>query len=111
VTNGNVTGLADRLEADGLIRREVLDDDRRVTVARLTPLGRERFTEMARAHEGWIKELMSDVDEETLQLALEALARVKGSACRRVSAHEGDEPPPAQRRLSVSRGVSPKRAL
>ena len=36
VTNGNITGLADRLETDGLIQRETLDGDRRVTVARLT---------------------------------------------------------------------------
>jgi DNA-binding MarR family transcriptional regulator len=111
VTNGNVTGLADRLEADGLILRETLDDDRRVTVARLTPLGRERFTEMARAHEGWLKELMADVEEKTLQVALEALAQVKASASRRALAQEGEEAQPAQRRLSVSRGVSPKRAL
>ena len=41
VTNGNITGLADRLEADGLIQRETLDGDRRVTVARLTPQGRD----------------------------------------------------------------------
>ncbi len=85
VTNGNVTGLADRLEAEGLIRRETLDEDRRVTVARLTPLGRERFTEMARAHEGWLKELMADVDDDTLQVALAALAEVKASAGRRAA--------------------------
>jgi len=103
VTNGNVTGLADRLEAEGLIRRETLDGDRRVTVARLTPLGRERFAEMARAHEGWMKELMGDVDDPTLQSAFEALARVKASASRLVSAKEadGDEP----------RGAGPKRGL
>ncbi len=83
VTNGNVTGLADRLEADGLIVRETLDDDRRVTVARLTRQGRERFAEMARAHEGWLKELMADVDEETLERAYETLAEVKASAGRR----------------------------
>jgi DNA-binding MarR family transcriptional regulator len=83
VTNGNVTGLADRLEAEGLICRESLDDDRRVTVARLTPLGRARFSEMARAHEGWLKELLADVDEETLRQAFGALAQVKASASRR----------------------------
>ena len=83
VTNGNVTGLADRLEADGLIQRETLDGDRRVTVARLTRLGRERFTEMARAHEGWLRELMSGVDDKTLEAALDALAELKTSASAR----------------------------
>ena len=110
VTNGNVTGLADRLEAEGLLRRETLDDDRRVTVARLTPLGRERFAEMARAHEGWLRELMADVDDKTLQTAWDALAEVKASAVRRAGAGDDDEAGD-QRRLNVSRGVSPKRDL
>lgn len=77
VTNGNITGLADRLEADGMIVRENLDGDRRVTVAKLTPDGREAFAAMAKAHEGWIRELMADVDEATLAEALNDLARVK----------------------------------
>jgi DNA-binding MarR family transcriptional regulator len=66
VTNGNVTGLADRLEADGLIVRQRADGDRHVTVAKLTRHGRETFTRMARAHEAWLRELMSDVDDKTL---------------------------------------------
>ncbi|WP_158818235.1 MarR family winged helix-turn-helix transcriptional regulator [Methylocapsa sp. S129] len=82
VTNGNITGLADRLEADGLIVREILDGDRRVTVAKLTKQGRETFAEMASAHEGWLRELMSDVDQDTLALVLSQLATVKNSASR-----------------------------
>lgn len=39
VTNGNITGLIERLEADGLVRRETPGADRRVTVARLTDSG------------------------------------------------------------------------
>ena len=83
VTNGNITGLADRLEADGLIHRETLDGDRRVTVAKLTALGRETFADMARAHEGWIRELMADVDEATLNETLSQLGSIKASAGRR----------------------------
>jgi DNA-binding MarR family transcriptional regulator len=85
VTNGNITGLADRLEAEGLILRETLDGDRRVTVARLTRQGRENFAVMAKAHEGWLRELMADVDDGTLDAALERLAEVKASASRRLS--------------------------
>lgn len=85
VTNGNITGLADRLEADGLIRREALDGDRRVTVAKLTRRGREAFSEMARAHEEWLRELMADVDDDTLAEALMQLAAVKASASRRLA--------------------------
>ena len=88
VTNGNITGLADRLEADGLIRRETLDGDRRVTVAKLTEQGRSAFAAMARAHEGWIRELMADVDDPTLADALKDLARVKASAARAIGSGE-----------------------
>jgi len=88
VTNGNITGLADRLEADGLIRREALDGDRRVTVAKLTRQGRETFSEMARAHEDWLRELMADVDDDTLAEALRRLAAVKASASRRLAGGE-----------------------
>jgi len=89
VTNGNITGLADRLETDGLIQRETLDDDRRVTVAKLTRKGRDTFAVMARTHEGWLRELMAEVDESTLDEALALLAKVKASASRRLTA--GDD--------------------
>ena len=88
VTNGNITGLADRLQADGLIQRETLDADRRVTVARLTRRGREVFTTMAKAHEGWIRELMADVDDDALDAALAKLALVKASVRRGLGAEQ-----------------------
>jgi DNA-binding MarR family transcriptional regulator len=84
VTNGNITGLVDRLEADGLIAREALDGDRRVTVAKLTKRGREVFADMAKAHEGWLRELMGDVDDDALAMGLERLATVKRSVARRL---------------------------
>jgi DNA-binding MarR family transcriptional regulator len=84
VTNGNITGLADRLEADGLIVREMLNGDKRVTVAKLTRRGRETFAVMAKAHESWQRELMADVDEETVTTCLKLLATVKASVSRRL---------------------------
>jgi len=88
VTNGNITGLADRLESDGLIVREMLNGDRRVTVAKLTRRGRETFSLMAKAHEGWLRELMADVDDDTVADSLKHLARVKASASRRLAAEQ-----------------------
>jgi DNA-binding MarR family transcriptional regulator len=82
VTNGNITGLADRLEADGLIRRETLDADRRVTVARLTRKGRDLFTTMAKAHESWIRELTAELDDDEIDASLARLALVKRSVRR-----------------------------
>jgi len=76
VTGGNVTGLADQLEAEGLIARHDDPDDRRVTRLALTPAGRRRFAEMARVHEGWVAELfgaLSREEQATLHALLGAL--------------------------------------
>jgi MarR family 2-MHQ and catechol resistance regulon transcriptional repressor len=39
VTSGNITFVADQLEKSGLVRRQRSTEDRRVTIARLTPKG------------------------------------------------------------------------
>src|SRR5438874_12907162 len=43
VSCGNTTGVVDRLEAGGLLRRERSDEDRRVIIARLTPEGEATY--------------------------------------------------------------------
>lgn len=56
VTGGNVTGLTDRLVAEGLVeRRDDMQDRRAVTVS-LTPEGQRQFRAMAAEHEAWIIE-------------------------------------------------------
>ena len=56
VSNGNVTGLIDRLVDDGIASRSPVPGDRRAHLVRLTQQGREQFSVMAKAHEGWIDE-------------------------------------------------------
>jgi DNA-binding MarR family transcriptional regulator len=67
VTGGNVTGLTDELERDGLVVREGSPDDRRAWIVRLTPKGRRGFEAMAREHEQWILELFAGLDAKTVQ--------------------------------------------
>jgi DNA-binding MarR family transcriptional regulator len=83
VTNGNTTGLLDRLVADGLVVREIAPADRRVTYARLTAKGRTKFRRYAKAHESWVRELLADVDPEAKARLVTELARVKASVARR----------------------------
>lgn len=64
VSNGNVTGIVDRLVSDGLVARTHRDGDRRTFIVRLTGQGVETFEKMARAHEAWIAELLGDVGED-----------------------------------------------
>jgi DNA-binding MarR family transcriptional regulator len=87
VSNGNVTGLVERLEVDGLCRRETLDSDRRVTVAKLTDKGHAHFSAMAAAHEGWLKDMMANVDARTLKLMLTQMNEIKTS----VAAHSAGD--------------------
>lgn len=61
VSNGNVTGIVERLVEEGLALRVAVPDDRRATRARLTPKGRDVFAVLAAAHEGWINELLGGV--------------------------------------------------
>jgi len=62
VSNGNVTGIIDRLEDDGLAVRAQVPGDRRAALARLTDKGRAEFARQAKAHEVWIDELLKDVE-------------------------------------------------
>ncbi len=62
VSNGNVTGIIDRLVDEKLVVRQAPKDDRRAIVVRLTARGSARFAAMAKAHEGWVNLLLSDFD-------------------------------------------------
>jgi DNA-binding MarR family transcriptional regulator len=62
VSNGNVTGIVDRLVGDGLIMRVPVEGDRRAMIVRLTRKGRTHFSELAEAHERWVNELLRSVD-------------------------------------------------
>jgi DNA-binding MarR family transcriptional regulator len=78
VSNGNVTGLAARLKADGWVER-LAGDDRRVQRLRLTAPGQTRFDEMAAAHEHWIEELLSGLDAGEAEDLTRLLERTKKS--------------------------------
>lgn len=67
VTGGNVTGLTDDLEREGLVTRESSPIDRRAWLVRLTPKGRRSFEAMAREHEQWILELFNGIDPKAVQ--------------------------------------------
>jgi DNA-binding MarR family transcriptional regulator len=77
VTNGNITGITDQLEKEGLVMRTKVATDRRSSVIRLTPLGRKTFTRMARAHEAWVKELFSALPESSRNALFQALGELK----------------------------------
>jgi DNA-binding MarR family transcriptional regulator len=86
VSNGNVTGIIDRLVADKLVARQAPANDRRAIVVRLTPRGLKDFTAMAKAHQGWVDGLLSEFDAaeaETLIHHLDGLSgRIRNAGAR-----------------------------
>lgn len=70
VSNGNVTGIVDRLTEEGLVLRVSVPGDRRAQIARLTPKGQQSFDTLAAAHETWVDDLLSGLSiEDALTLA------------------------------------------
>ena len=77
VTGGSVTGLADQLEREGLLQRQPVEGDRRATLLRLTPVGRQRFEAMAREHEQWVSGLFEHLLPAERQSLHQALGRLR----------------------------------
>jgi DNA-binding MarR family transcriptional regulator len=80
VSNGNVTGLVERLVVSGHLDRRTSDQDRRVQVIRLTKAGRAEFRKMAAEHQGWIAGIFSDLTEKDVRELMRLLAKTKASA-------------------------------
>ena len=64
VSNGNVTGIVDRLAEDGLALRVPVPGDRRAAMVRLTKRGVELFEAQAAAHEVWVHEALGGLEGE-----------------------------------------------
>jgi DNA-binding MarR family transcriptional regulator len=77
VTGGNVTGIADALEAEGLVTRIADLTDRRASRVKLTAGGRRLFQRMAGEHEQWVIELFGGVDASGKQQLGGLLAQLK----------------------------------
>lgn len=79
VSNGNVTGIVDRLAEEGLVERVPVPGDRRAMTARLTGRGAQVFAEQATQHEGWIDALFAELSADEARhyaARLKALAAV-----------------------------------
>jgi DNA-binding MarR family transcriptional regulator len=80
VSNGNVTGLAERLVEQGLLDRRASPTDRRAQIVSLTIEGRRAFRAMARTHEDWIADIFAGLAPDDIEALMRLLAKTKGSA-------------------------------
>lgn len=97
VSNGNVTGIVDRLVGDGLVERAAIPGDRRSTLVRLTRKGKNDFAAMASRHAAWVDELLGGFDEAEVAGLIEQLDGLVGALRARV------EPAAAARKGGGSR--------
>jgi DNA-binding MarR family transcriptional regulator len=67
VTGGNVTGITDMLEKEGLVARVTDSRDRRAFRVKLTPSGQRLFKKMAAEHERWIVDLLDGLPSKGKQ--------------------------------------------
>lgn len=67
VSNGNVTGIVDKLVEEKLAVRVAVPGDRRAQLVQLTAQGQAVFTEHASAHEAWIDELLGGLNADDIE--------------------------------------------
>lgn len=77
VTGGNITGITDQLEQEGLVMRVTDKQDRRAYSVKLTTAGRKAFKTMASVHEAWVAELLAGLDAEQKNQMISLLSSVK----------------------------------
>jgi len=77
VSNGNVTGIVERLQKEGLVKRWVLPTDRRIYSVGLTAKGRTDFKIMADRHKEWIGDILGGLEDEDLSPMIQMMDRLR----------------------------------
>ncbi len=67
VSNGNITGIVDRLTEEGLALRVAVPGDRRAQRVRLTAKGQDLFARHSAEHEVWIDEILGGLDDDDVR--------------------------------------------
>lgn len=89
LSKSGLTRLIDRMEANGLVRREPCDSDRRGAFAVLTPEGRRAFRRAAPLHLRGIQEHFARyLDDDEAATMFDALTRVTAAARRAGNARQ-----------------------
>ena len=86
VSASNLTTVLDNLERDGLVRRDRDANDRRVSIASLTPAGERRLASFFPQHVARLVHAMSGLNGDE-QLELGRLCRKLGQAAAKEPAH------------------------
>lgn len=63
VSNGNITGITDRLVAEGLVSRQQVPNDRRTHFIKLTQKGRKSLDKVSKSYNCWLEDLLDGLSE------------------------------------------------
>ena len=77
VTKGTLTGIIDRLEEKGLVRRDVPEDNRRCCYISLTPAGETLFQTVFPAHMAYLKQRFGKLSCEELEELRQLLKKLR----------------------------------
>ena len=87
VSQGNVTGIVERLLGEGEVRRWNPPGDRRTFYIALTPQGQSNFRRMATAHQTWIDDMFGDLEAEDVSQLQRLLVRARSSVEAKEKTH------------------------
>lgn len=79
VTRGNMTGLLDNLERDGMVCREDDPDDRRINYVCLTDQGQKHLKKMLPVHFQRIRKLVEPLSKQERETFLSCLEKLRAS--------------------------------
>lgn len=86
VSNGNITGLVNRLVKEGLVERDATEQDRRIFRVTITPRGENAFKMMAQRHEQWLDDMFLGLDTDEIDALLTSLNDLRVSvSCRKLN--------------------------
>jgi DNA-binding MarR family transcriptional regulator len=88
VTNGNLTGLVDRLAREGLVARTVSPPDRRTQMISLTAAGKHALDAMTPDHATWVRDMFSGLTDADRRQLYALLGKLKRSVHAAVGAAE-----------------------
>jgi DNA-binding MarR family transcriptional regulator len=79
VTNGNLTGLVERLVHERLVSRAASPSDGRVQIVRLTATGKRALDAMTPEHHAWLDELFAGLAPDERAQLFTLLGRLRAS--------------------------------
>jgi len=77
VSNGNVTGIIDRLSTEGMVEKITVQTDKRATLVRLTKKGLSYFKILAADHESWVDKELNELSGKEIDEMISTFKKIR----------------------------------